>query len=333
VRTGGSGVGGAGLCEVRVPTYRRPALLDRALRSLLDQTWTEWVALVLDDSLHEEGRAVVESLGDSRITYRRNRNQLGAAGNLDQAFTTGPMVGGRFACIVEDDNWLLPTFIEQNVATLEASGCHLMLRNQLVWEASAPTSPGGVPTGSLTQRTTRGDWFEDRVYSPEEIRAGLLAAERISNGGIFWSTDATTDLTVGPVDDAGLQEYCRTMQIAQPMVFAHEPLGIWSRMPSDAVVRTVSSQVDLRKGLLQISRFMLDRWGDALVPLAREQAARVGKLPSLERRLAAARPVSYCRSIRTLRPALAGTRLRWSSSGPLSRYLDERAPYFDQLSA
>ena len=37
------------LCEVRVPTFRRPTLLKRALLSLIDQTYSNWRCIVFDD--------------------------------------------------------------------------------------------------------------------------------------------------------------------------------------------------------------------------------------------------------------------------------------------
>ena len=55
------------LCEIRVPTYRRPELLERAMRSLQAQTQRDWVALVMDDSPEREGAQAVKKLGDGRI--------------------------------------------------------------------------------------------------------------------------------------------------------------------------------------------------------------------------------------------------------------------------
>jgi glycosyltransferase involved in cell wall biosynthesis len=137
------------LCEVRIPTYQRPQLLKRALTSLVDQTYSNWVAIVMDDSPQQEAQAVVESIADERIHYAPNATQLGCAGNINRAFATRSLVGGHYACILEDDNWLLPTFLAENIAALNIHGVDLLLRNQAIWQQGVEATPTG--------RTTRGD--------------------------------------------------------------------------------------------------------------------------------------------------------------------------------
>src|SRR5579862_1131830 len=41
-----------GTVEIRVPTFRRPELLRRALASVIGQTYPDWRCIVLDDSPH-----------------------------------------------------------------------------------------------------------------------------------------------------------------------------------------------------------------------------------------------------------------------------------------
>ena len=77
--------------EIRVPTYRRSALLRRALGSLLAQIEADWLAYVYDDSPFREAETVVSSLNDKRIYYVSNPESLGAAGNIDQAFRKQPL--------------------------------------------------------------------------------------------------------------------------------------------------------------------------------------------------------------------------------------------------
>ncbi len=210
--------------EVRVPTYRRARMLERALVSLQAQSLESWTALVMDDSKDREGQTVVERLKDSRIKYLPNATRLGCAGNLDQAFETRSIAAAKFACVLEDDNWFRPEFLAANIDVLSAGGASILLRNQEVFEDSGEGA--AIPADT----TTRGGVFEEGLLSVLRLRASMFLCEGVSNGGLFWSTDARSSLRVGSaVAFASLQEYCRTLMVNEPIYFAAEPLAAFSR--------------------------------------------------------------------------------------------------------
>jgi hypothetical protein len=211
--------------EIRVPTYRRPAWLRHALSTVLAQSFSEWHVLVFDDSPDREGEAVVRELGDRRISYRPNARNLGATGNLNQAFQTEPYVGGRYACVVEDDNWLLPDYLRENVRVIAESGCAILHRNQQIWSRFSDP-PVATP------KTTLGDWYPQGRLRPAQLRAYALLFPGISNGALFWATDARSQLRVSDeMRDASLQEMCRCLQIVEDSFFAHECLAVWADVP------------------------------------------------------------------------------------------------------
>ncbi len=268
------------LCEVRVPTYRRPAMLRRALDSLRGQTHANWVALVFDDSDDRDGAAVVEEIGDARILYRPNAQRRRCAGNIDQVFQTRAYLGGEYACILEDDNLLLPDFLRDNLECARSHAVPIVLRNQAIYR-DAP-SVGAQPTG----RTTRGGFFDERTYYPRELHAALWLAEGISNGGLFWSTRARTNFQVGPlVEDSGLQEHCRTWQVEEPLFFASEPLAVWSDLDDAQSHREPSAHRVFRRGQQSIRRHLLRRYGRGIIGEGQAFAARIGAQDVLRRSL------------------------------------------------
>ena len=225
-------------CEVRVPTYRRPGLLRRALESLRLQTLPDWTAVVFDDSPDREGEPVVGGIGDRRIRYRPNPSNLGAAANLDRCFAAGPVAGGRYACVLEDDNALLPEFLERNAAEAEAGGLRLLFRNQLV---ESPAASGTVPSGAVTPapagRTTLGGIYRGGDYDPVELLpAAFFTAGGFSNGAAFWRTDGRSRLRIGPeVPDTGLQESLRLLRVADRCGVRLEPLAVWRDNGAESV--------------------------------------------------------------------------------------------------
>lgn len=263
------------VCEVRVPTYRRPELLRRALRSLIDQTDRDWVAVVMDDSPDGEGEAIIRELGDGRIEYRRNGRQLGAAGNLDQAFGTGPMRGGTFACVLEDDNWLEPTCLEANIRALQQSDCPILLRDQRVWDGC-----------SFSDRTTLGALYREGRIEPMALHASLFFGLGAANGALFWRTDVRSRLQVGPsVTDTVLQEHCRTLQVEEPVWFAAEPLCAWSAPQGGGREIAPGPRRGLSRGRQSLHRHLWRRYGEELLPELKNIAQLSGRQTRLEENL------------------------------------------------
>src|SRR5262245_60840816 len=126
------------LCEIRVPTFRRPKLLKRALISILNQTHRQWCCIVFDDCPNGSARSIVREVNDPRIELCRNSKPLGAIGNIDQAFEPGCLRGGRYAFVLEDDNYLLPNHIEYSVDALERNCAKVAFCNQFCERVVAP---------------------------------------------------------------------------------------------------------------------------------------------------------------------------------------------------
>lgn len=274
-------------CEVRIPTYKRPDLLQRAISSLIAQDYPHWQALVMDDSPTQEAKSVVESFADDRLLYSPNPTNLGSAGNLDRAFTSHSLLGGTYACVLEDDNWLLPTFLSENIACLQASHNRLLLRNQAIWLQTQSTS-------QPTDRTTRGDWFTAKTYTPLELHAHLFFFEGISNGGLFWETSIQSQLQVGPsVTDAGLQEYCRTLQIQDPLQFEPTPLCCWSEMPINLSLRNPATNRVFGRGTQAIRMHLIQTCDRSIIKQAEMIAQNLDKVYNFELSLVDALYTNY----------------------------------------
>jgi hypothetical protein len=264
-------------CEVRVPTYKRPGMLHSALRSVQAQRFEDWSAIVFDDSPDEEARMVVEKLGDSRIRYIKNNSNLGCSGNIDQAFRTKAYGRADFACILEDDNRFYPDLLGDNIEQIKKSGRAVLLRNQEIraFEDRGPTR---------CNFTTRGKLFSEGDVDILTLRAAMFLCEGVSNGGLFWRCDSKSDLQVGSrVADAGLQEYCRTLQITEPLYFAAAPLAIWTELPSSLSMRMPTTNRKFGRGVQAIRRCILRRHGAALYEIAMELAGRIGRVDACER--------------------------------------------------
>jgi hypothetical protein len=210
--------------EVRTPTYRRPALLERALRSLIGQTYPHWRCIVLDDEPGGgQAREVCARLDDQRILYRPNERNLGVGPNIDAAFSRQPLPESTHACVLEDDNYYLPDFMTANLSVMIEQHVDVILRNQLMEVPSAPDAEGRIISGSIYD----GQYVEGMV-SQEELWATLFFSAGASNSSLFWRLEqglcfSTRKLT----DDPAFQERLRTLCIDRSAYVAMEPKVVW----------------------------------------------------------------------------------------------------------
>lgn len=96
-----------------IPTFRRPRLLRRALRSVLSQSYSNFRVCIYDNASGDETAAVVAEMakGDSRVQYHCHPENIGACPN----FLYGvERVETPYFSFLSDDDLLLPDFY-QNV--------------------------------------------------------------------------------------------------------------------------------------------------------------------------------------------------------------------------
>lgn len=110
------------LVSIIIPTYKRPDTLDRAINSVLNQTYKNIEVIVVDDNNPDtEGRRLTESkmapfAENPRVRYiKHEKNKNGSA-----ARNTGARASkGEFIGFLDDDDQFLPKKIESQVAKLQ----------------------------------------------------------------------------------------------------------------------------------------------------------------------------------------------------------------------
>ena len=94
-----------------IPTYRRPQWVARAIRSVLNQTFTRLRVFVSDNASGDETTAEVRRIqtSDPRVIYHCQPKNLGMRGNFDYGLAH---VETPFYSLLSDDDVLLPQFYE-----------------------------------------------------------------------------------------------------------------------------------------------------------------------------------------------------------------------------
>ena len=88
---------------VVIPTYNQAHYLKEALRSLLDQGYTDWEAIIVNNYSEDDTVAVVESFGDSRMVLENFRNNGVIAASRNRGIA---LARGRYVAFLDsDDTW------------------------------------------------------------------------------------------------------------------------------------------------------------------------------------------------------------------------------------
>jgi glycosyltransferase involved in cell wall biosynthesis len=112
------------LVSIVIPTYNHAPMLQRALATVIEQTYQNWNAIVVNNYSTDNTLEVVATFNDPRIqcVNFRNNGVIGASRNEGIALATGKYV----AFLDSDDTWF-PTKLEKCVEILESGSdlvCH-----------------------------------------------------------------------------------------------------------------------------------------------------------------------------------------------------------------
>jgi glycosyltransferase involved in cell wall biosynthesis len=108
--------------SVVLPTYRRPDLLERAMASVLAQTFGDWELLVIDDNgLGTEAQRATEAFlrrfaAEPRVVYVPHEVNLGACAARNNGIQAAR---GRYVAFLDDDDAWYPTKLARQVACFE----------------------------------------------------------------------------------------------------------------------------------------------------------------------------------------------------------------------
>ena len=212
------------IVEIRMPTYRRPALLRRALTSVVSQTYPLWRCIVFDDDPGgDEARRVCAEFNDVRIIYKKNKTNLGIGANIDRSFSLNPLPGTTHACVLEDDNYYLPDCLKSNLEIMAREDIDVVLRNQLI-----ETPKSSFSSSVVGPRTVFDGRYVEGVASRDELWGVFPYTIGANNPSLFWRVAVGLNFSTGALTDCPIyQERLRTLCIDRPVYIAMDPQIVW----------------------------------------------------------------------------------------------------------
>lgn len=200
-----------------VPTYRRPKLLQRAIQSVLNQTYPYLKVCVYDNASEDETAQVVAEIAkkDSRVEYHCHSINIGAGNNFVFGMKN---VDTEFFSFLSDDDFLLPNFYEVAMKGFEKFPDAMFSATSTI----ATTECGEISDVSLLS------WSREGYFSPPdgmfEMAQGCPAWT-----SILFRADTINEVGLLDLDLLGATDYGFQLGIAVrfPVVITKTPGAIF----------------------------------------------------------------------------------------------------------
>lgn len=109
----------AGLVSIIMPSYNTAPYIKQTIQSVLDQTYTNWELIIVDDCSTDNTDEVLENIKDSRIRYFKNDKNSGAAVSRNKALREAK---GQWIAYLDSDDLWMPEKLEKQIHFMETNG-------------------------------------------------------------------------------------------------------------------------------------------------------------------------------------------------------------------
>lgn len=164
------------LLSIIVPVYNVSDFLDKCLKSILAQTFTDFELIIVDDGSTDGSGAICDAFAkrDSRITVIHKEN----SGVVSARKTGINAARGKYAGYVDGDDWIDSRMYEKMIEYIEKYDCDIVMCDVEHESKSLPFSSGG------THPDIDGGYY-DRVKMEKEILPKMIYAGEFYKFGIY----------------------------------------------------------------------------------------------------------------------------------------------------
>jgi glycosyltransferase involved in cell wall biosynthesis len=129
------------LISVVIPTYNRENTILRAVKSVINQTYSNWELVIIDDGSKDNTKSLLEDhIQDSRITYFFQENK-----GVSEARNKGVSLGkGKYISFLDSDDEYIPQKLEKHLKAIQENDSDFSICNS--WEFRHNKSSRGEST-------------------------------------------------------------------------------------------------------------------------------------------------------------------------------------------
>lgn len=107
------------LVSIIMPSYNTASFIEETIQSVLNQTYTNWELIIVDDCSTDNTNEVVDTIKDCRIHYLKNEKNSGAAISRNKALREAK---GQWIAYLDSDDLWMPEKLEKQIKFMEENG-------------------------------------------------------------------------------------------------------------------------------------------------------------------------------------------------------------------
>lgn len=178
----------AELVSIIMPSYNTAEYIAESIQSVLDQSYTNWQLIIVDDCSTDNTDEVIKPyLTDGRIEYYRNEKSSGAAVSRNHALRKAK---GRWIAFLDSDDLWMPNKLEKQIAFMKNNDYYFSYTNYS--EINTDGQRNGV-TVTGPKRVTKTGMFNycwlgclTVMYDAETVGQVQIADIKKNNDYAMW---------------------------------------------------------------------------------------------------------------------------------------------------
>jgi glycosyltransferase involved in cell wall biosynthesis len=179
------------LVSVILPAYNAGTFLREAITSILNQQFTDFECILIDDGSTDDTAAIIRSFADPRIVYSKNERNRGLIFSLNKGID---MARGVYIARMDGDDISLPERLEKQVRYLEQNPEVPLLASviELIDEQGNPL----------------GYWNDDKkAVTPQQIRNRLPRYNCLAHPSVTGRAELFRKYKYNPKQQDGVEDY------------------------------------------------------------------------------------------------------------------------------
>ena len=164
--------------SVCIPVYNGSDYIAESIESVLGQTYKEFQLIVADNCSTDNTEEIVRNFHDPRLTFIRNKQNLGLAGNFNRCLE---LAKGEYVCIWHHDDVMLPDNLEFKVHLLDEHLDVGFVHSNLI----LIDNKGEVVAPEIWYEGSRHDYIEDGLTAFKKYLSYLPCGAGIFIGAVL----------------------------------------------------------------------------------------------------------------------------------------------------
>jgi glycosyltransferase involved in cell wall biosynthesis len=186
------------LVSVLIPSYNSAPYLHDSIKSIINQTYTNWELIITDDCSSDNSIEIARkySSKDQRIKLVENDKNRGISGNMNEGLK---YCKGKYIAILDADDWSYPYRLEEQVEVME--------KNKKIVACSG--------FFDVCDENLKSKYVKDLPETNEELRKAMKRYMPMIHPGIMWRADTLFKTNLYPEYLKVGHDYLITMEISQ----------------------------------------------------------------------------------------------------------------------